>query len=255
MVFVMLMKENFTPKIKSDVIYHFKKECLLYRQSQARLSPLMAELWLNWMLMANDGTMLDVEAIFYYPYAVLWWGLWQCHCCQMLCGLEKVQFWSFLTTRHLSPWIHGKVYEAWVRSAMLHGSKTWGPNATALLQWLCHDPLDPWHQRQRWNTQLHYYRNLTLRILHWSFTVGDSDGMAMISGPRPLSNITQTFQFPALESKEGLMPPFHWVMICSLPWRPLPIWGPMLNRQQSAIMGKTMTFLYSDYAVITLDTL
>ena len=52
--------------------------------------------------------------------------------------------------------------------------------------------------------QLHYYRNLALRILHWSFTVANSDGMAMYNGPCPVSNLSQTFQFSGLESKEGL---------------------------------------------------
>ena len=28
-----------------------------------------------------------------------------------------------------------------------------------------------------------------------------------------------------------LMPPFHWATICSRPCRPLPIWGPTLERQ------------------------
>ena len=35
-----------------------------------------------------------------------------------------------LTTRHLSPSIHGNVFEACVCSVILHGSETWGPKIT-----------------------------------------------------------------------------------------------------------------------------
>ena len=52
-----------------------------------------------------------------------------------------------------------------------------------------------------------------------------------------------------------LIPPFHWATICSRPCRPLPIWGLMLERQQSAIIGEIVPFLHSDYAAVTLDTL
>ena len=48
-----------------------------------------------------------------------------------------------------------------------------------------------------------HYRNLALRILRGSVAVGDSDGMAMHNELRPVSNISQTFRFPALENKEG----------------------------------------------------
>ena len=38
-----------------------------------------------------EGTKLDVEdTLLSGWHAVLWWGLWQCHCLQMLCGLGKV---------------------------------------------------------------------------------------------------------------------------------------------------------------------
>ena len=49
--------------------------------------------------------------------------------------------------------------------------------------------------------QIHYYRNLASRT--YSFAVGDSDGMAMYNGPHPVSKLSQTFRFPALERKEG----------------------------------------------------
>ena len=52
--------------------------------------------------------------------------------------------------------------------------------------------------------QLHYYRNMTLRILRLSFTVSHSDGMDMYSGPGPVSILSQTFWFLVLDSKEGL---------------------------------------------------
>ena len=45
-----------------------------------------------------------------------------------------------------------------------------------------------------------------MRILNLYFAVGDSDGMAMYNGRNPVSNLcikSQTFQFPAPESKEG----------------------------------------------------
>ena len=52
-----------------------------------------------------------------------------------------------LTTRHLSPRIHGKVCEVCVRSAMLHGGETLGPmdrelrqlhrNDCAMNRWIC----------------------------------------------------------------------------------------------------------------------
>ena len=64
-------------------------------------------------------------------YAVLWWGLWQCHCCQMLCGLGKVRD-TLVCPNHLSPRIRGKVYEACVRTALLLGSETWWPTEPEL---------------------------------------------------------------------------------------------------------------------------
>ena len=47
------------------------------------------------------------------------------------------------------------------------------------------------------------------------------------------------------------MPPFHWATICPRPCRPVPIWGLTLEGQQSAINGKIVLFLHSDYAVVT----
>ena len=54
----------------------------------------------------------------------------------MLRGLGKLmKLLPALTTRHLPPSIRGKVYEACIRSAMLHGSKMWEQKETEL-QWL-----------------------------------------------------------------------------------------------------------------------
>ena len=53
--------------------------------------------------------------------------------------------------------------------------------------------------------------------------------------------------FRGLRSCTVLMPPFHWATICSRPCRPLPIWGPTLERQQSAIMCRF-------YILITLES-
>ena len=50
--------------------------------------------------------------------------------------------------------------------------------------------------------QLHHFRNFPSRTLHLAFAVGNSDSMAMYE-PCPLSNLSQTFRFPALERKEG----------------------------------------------------
>ena len=66
-------------------------------------------------------------------------------CCVVWGKLREL--FPVLTTRHLSPRIQGKVYEACVRSAMPHGSETWGPkelelrrhrrNDRAMIQWIC----------------------------------------------------------------------------------------------------------------------
>ena len=53
-------------------------------------------------------------------------------CCLTWGKLRKLL--PVLTTKHLSPKIRGKVYEAGVSSAMLHGSETWGLNTIDLLR-------------------------------------------------------------------------------------------------------------------------
>ena len=52
--------------------------------------------------------------------------------------------------------------------------------------------------------QPHYSRNLALRILRQSFAAGGWDGMDMCSVPRPVSNLSQIYRFPAPEGKVGL---------------------------------------------------
>ena len=105
--------------------------------------------------------MLDVEATFCYLGDMLCFGggcdsAIAARCCMAWGKLRKLL--PVLTTRHLSPRIHGKVYEVCVHLAMLLGSETWGPEEP---QWPCHDTLDLWLQRPRQTSpQLHYYRNL-----------------------------------------------------------------------------------------------
>ena len=92
-----------------------------------------------------------------YFFSMLCWGmrvgwvecrLWQCHSCQILCGLGKVEeTLACPNHRHLSPRIRGKVYEACVPSTMLHGMETWGPkepelrrlprNDRTMIHWIC----------------------------------------------------------------------------------------------------------------------
>ena len=97
-----------------------------------------------------DGTMLDVEATFCYLGDMLSAGggcgtAIAARCCAAWCKFRELL--PILTTRHLSPKIRGKVYTACVRSVMLHGSETWGPNAEdlkrlyrndrSMIRWIC----------------------------------------------------------------------------------------------------------------------
>ena len=72
-----------------------------------------------------NGTMLDVEATCCYSwwYAVLRWGLSQCHCYQMLCGRGKFRkLLPVLTSSHLSPKLRGKCMWPVLTSRTLHRS-------------------------------------------------------------------------------------------------------------------------------------
>ena len=113
-------------------------------------------------------------------YAVLWWRLWQCHCCQSLCRLGTVRE-TLACPNHPTPLprIHGKVYEACVHSAMLHGSEMWAPNNHELQLLLHNDLLDLWHQRQRWNTLS--FTNTEIR--YWGYYAGTSLSATQILWP------------------------------------------------------------------------
>ena len=83
--------------------------------------------------------MLDVEATLCYLGDMLCSGggcdiAIAARCCVAWGKFRKLL--PALTTRHLSPRIRDKVYEACVRSAMLHDSETWGPKELELRQ-LC----------------------------------------------------------------------------------------------------------------------
>ena len=76
--------------------------------------------------------------------------------------------------------------------------------AAAPPKWLCHDPLDLWHQRHRWNT----LSFTTTETWHQGHDIGPPLSATQMvwpwnNGPRPVSNLSQTFRFPALERKEG----------------------------------------------------
>ena len=97
-----------------------------------------------------DGTLLDVDATFCYVGDMLS-AAGGCdnaiaaRCCVAWGKFRKLL--PVLTTRHLTPKIRGKVYTTCVRTAMLHGSETWGPNASdlqrlrrndrAMIRWIC----------------------------------------------------------------------------------------------------------------------
>ena len=105
-------------------------------------------------------------------FAVLQWGLWQCHCCQMLCILgEFRKLLPVLTTRHLSPRIRASCTRP--RFARLCSMVAkW--DLTTPPQWPCLDPMHIWHQRQETtHPQIHYCKNLASMTLHLSFAVSD----------------------------------------------------------------------------------
>ena len=77
-----------------------------------------------------DVTMLDVDATFCFLGDMLRTG----GGCDSAIAARYCLAWGkfrkllpVLTTWHISPRIRGKVYEACVRSTMLHGSENWGP--------------------------------------------------------------------------------------------------------------------------------
>ena len=79
--------------------------------------------------------MLDVEATFCYLKDTLDAGggcatAIATRCCVAWGKFRKLL--PVLTAHHLSSKVHGKVYKAYVLSAMLHGSEMWGRNASDL---------------------------------------------------------------------------------------------------------------------------
>ena len=113
-----------------------------------------AELCLKWMSTARCLMWKPLSAIQVICCAPVG-GLWQCHCCQMLWGLRKVQetlaCLNHQTPLTQDPW---QDYGACVRSAMLHGSETWVPKEPEL-RWLC--------RNSRWICVIRDRRN-TLRF-------------------------------------------------------------------------------------------
>ena len=56
-------------------------------------------------------------------------------CVGTRCCVTWRKFWKLLpvlTTRHLSHKVRGEVYNGYICSIMLHGSKTWGPSTSNL---------------------------------------------------------------------------------------------------------------------------
>ena len=97
-----------------------------------------------------NGTMLNVEPTFCYLGDMLSAGggcdsAIAARCCAAWGRFRELL--PVLTSRHLSPKIRGKVYNSCIRSTMLHGSETWGPNASdlhrlqrndrAMIRWIC----------------------------------------------------------------------------------------------------------------------
>ena len=118
---------------------------------KASLGLSTADQWLKWM--SKAPSLMGGHFLLSGRHAVPWWGLWQCHCRQMLRGLRKLV--PVLTTTHLSPKVRGKVYMACVRSAMIHGPLGYAPH---------HDPMDLWHHRQMKHLSL-----TAQETLHWGY--------------------------------------------------------------------------------------
>ena len=97
-----------------------------------------------------DGTLLDVEASFCYLGNMLNAG----GGCALTIATRCSTVWGkfrkllpILTSKHVSPLTHGKVFGACIRSALLHRSETWAPTALdlqrlrrndrAMIRWIC----------------------------------------------------------------------------------------------------------------------
>ena len=88
-----------------------------------------------------------------------------------------------------------KVYEAWVRMAILNRSETWDQislncnDSDAVTVSFSAVSVVPITETK--HLQLHYYRDLSLKILRRSFAVGDSDGVAMWQATCCIKSITR----------------------------------------------------------------
>ena len=97
-----------------------------------------------------DGRLLDVESIFCYLGDMLCAG----GGCKLAIVTRCSTAWGkfkrlrpILTSKHVSLRTHGKVFNACVRSALLHGSETWAPTALdlqrlrqndrSMVRWIC----------------------------------------------------------------------------------------------------------------------
>ena len=116
-----------------------------------------------------------------------------------------------LTTRHLSPKICGKLYKpvfTWLCSMVVkrgdHIALNCSGSTAITVPWSIGSVASTTEMRY---AQLHYYKNLASIISRQSFTVDDSDGMAMYNGPRLVSNLSQTFRF-LIHSPGDLRHPF-----------------------------------------------
>ena len=97
-----------------------------------------------------DGTLLDVEASFCYLGDMLSAGGGCALAIATRCSTAWGKFRKLLpilTSKHVSPLTHGKVFSACIRSALKHGSETWAPTALdlqrlqrndrAMIRWIC----------------------------------------------------------------------------------------------------------------------
>ena len=84
-----------------------------------------------------DGTLLDEESNFCYLGNMLCAGGGRKLAIVTRCSTawkKFRRFLPFLTSKHVSLRTRGKVFNACVRSALLHGSETWAPTAPDLQQ-------------------------------------------------------------------------------------------------------------------------
>ena len=130
--------------------------------------------------------MLDVEATFWYLCDILCSGAIAARCCVARGKSRKIL--SVLTARYLSPRICGKVYEACVcpynQALQRHIRKD-----CAMIRWICgikdRDEIPSGSRLQKLGIE-----NIMSVLRFWRLS--------------PVSNLSQTFHFSALESKGGL---------------------------------------------------